>query len=150
MKDAIDFYHAVEHLGTVAALRKSWSAKERKAWVRKQRRLLLKGQVEEVVKAVQTICRGRNSKAITTERDYFVRNRQRMAYPALKALRLPIGSGAIESAVRRVINLRLKGACIFWYRENAEKMLMLRSYYKAGRWILLKRMANSHLSLLTA
>jgi hypothetical protein len=77
--ELIDFYHAVEHLGTVAALRKSWSAKERKAWVRKQRRLLLKGQVEEVVKAVQTICRGRNSKAITTERDYFVRNRQRMA-----------------------------------------------------------------------
>ena len=97
-----------------------------------ERRLLLKGQVEEVVKAVQTICRGRNSKAITTERDYFVRNRQRMAYPALKALRLPIGSGAIESAVRRVINLRLKGACIFWYRENAEKMLMLRSYYRVG------------------
>jgi hypothetical protein len=27
-------------------------------------------------------------------------------------------------------------------------MLMLRAYYKAGRWNLLKRMANSHLSLL--
>ncbi len=148
--ELIDFYHAVEHLGTVAALGKSWSAKERKAWVRKQRRLLLKGQVEQVVKAVQTICRGRNNKAITTERDYFVRNQSRMAYPTLKALRLPIGSGAIESAVRRVINLRLKGPCIFWYKENAEKMLMLRSYYKAGRWSLLKQMANSHLSLLAA
>ncbi len=102
------------------------------------------------MKAVQGICRGRNSKAITTERDYFIRNQSRMAYPTLKALKLPIGSGAIESAVRRVINLRLKGPCIFWYRENAEKMLMLRSYYKAGRWNLLKRMANSHLSLLAA
>ncbi len=148
--ELIDFYHAVEHLGAVAALRKSWSAKERKAWVRKQRSLLLKGQVEQVVEAVQAICRGRNSKAITTERDYFIRNRRRMAYPTLKALKLPIGSGAIESAVRRVINLRLKGPCIFWYRENAEKMLMLRSYYKSGRWNLLKRMANSHLSLLAA
>jgi hypothetical protein len=27
---------------------------------------------------------------------------------------------------------------------------MLRAYYKAGRWNLLKRMANSHLSLLVA
>ncbi len=26
----LDFYHAVEHLGTVAGLRKNWSAKERK------------------------------------------------------------------------------------------------------------------------
>ncbi len=39
-------------------------------------------------------------------------------------------------------------AC-FWYKENAENMLMLRSYYKAGRWDVLKRMANSHLSLLS-
>ena len=148
--EVIDFYHAVEHLGKVAALRKSWSAKQRKAWVRQQRRLLLKGRGEQVVAAVQAICRGRNSKAITTERNYFVRNQHRIAYPRVKALKLPIGSGAVESAIRRVVNLRLKGPCIFWYRENAEKMLMLRAYYKAGRWNLLKQMANSHLSLLAA
>jgi len=148
--EAIDFYHAVEHLGKVAALRKSWSAKQRKAWVRQHRRLLLQGQAEQVVEAVRAMCRGRHRKAITTERNYFVRNQHRLAYPRLKALQLPIGSGAVESAIRRVINLRLKGPCIFWYRENAEKMLMLRAYYKAGRWNLLKRMANSHLSLLAA
>jgi hypothetical protein len=85
-----------------------------------------------------------------TERDYFVRNRQRMAYQTVRALKLPIGSGAIESAIRRVVNLRLKGACIFWGKDNAEKILMLRAFYKAGRWNLLKQMANSHLSLLTA
>lgn len=146
--EVIDFYHAVEHLGKVAALRKNWSAKQRKAWVRKHRRWLLNGQVEPVVEAVRTICRGRQGKAITTERNYFIRNQHRMAYPTLKALQLPIGSGAVESAIRRVVNLRLKGPCLFWYRENAEKMLMLRAYYKSGRWNLLKRMANSHLSLL--
>jgi hypothetical protein len=43
-----------------------------------------------------------------------------------------------------------KGPCIFWYKENAEKILMLRALYKAGRWNLLKQMANSHLSLLRA
>lgn len=146
--ELLDFYHAVEHLGKVAALRKSWSAKERKEWIKKNRHLLAKGESETVVKAVQAICRGRNSKAIATERNYFIRNQQRMAYPTLKALKLPLGSGAIESAVRRVVNLRLKGPCIFWYKENAERMLMLRSYYKAGRWNQLKYMANSHLSLL--
>ncbi len=148
--EPIDFYHAVEHPGKVAALRKSWSVKERRAWVRKHRRLLSKGHVEQVVEAVRALCRGRHTKAVTTERNYFIRNRRRMDYPMIKALRLPLGSGAVESAIRRVINLRLKGPCIFWYRENAEKMLMLRSYYKAGRWNLLKKMANSHLSLLEA
>lgn len=141
--EVVDFYHAVEHLGKVASLRKCWSAKQRNAWIRKQRGLLKKGQAASVVEAVRAMCRGRNGKAITTERNYFIRNQHRMAYPNIKALNLPRGSGAIESAIRRVVNLRLKGPCTFWHRENAEKMLMLRSYYKAGRWNLLKRMANA-------
>ncbi|MGH8603301.1 MAG: hypothetical protein ACREXR_11180 [Gammaproteobacteria bacterium] len=85
-----------------------------------------------------------------TERDYFVRNRQRMAYQTVRAVKLPLGSGAIESAIRRVVNLRLKGPCIFWYKENAEKILMLCAFYKARRWNVLKQMANSPLSLVTA
>lgn len=148
--ELLDFYHAVEHLGKVAGLRKNWSGKERKSWIAKQRRLLLKGESAAVVQAVQVFCRGRNSKDIKTERDYFVRNEQRLAFPTVKALNLPIGSGAIESSIRRVVNMRLKGPCIFWYRENAAKMLMLRSYHKAGRWNCLKQMANSHFSLLPA
>jgi hypothetical protein len=145
----IDFYHATEHLGKLAALRKNWSAPQRRAWIRTQRRRLWAGHVAQVVEAIQVFCRGRNSKAMRTERDYFVRNRQRMAYQTVRALKLPIGSGAIESAIRRVVNLRLKGACIFWGKANAEKILMLRAFYKAGRWSLLKQMANSPLSLVT-
>ena len=57
-----------------------------------------------------------------------------MAYPKLRRERLPIGSGAIESAVRRIVNLRLKGPGIFWRVENAEAMLYLRAHLKAGRW----------------
>lgn len=38
---------------------------------------------------------------------------------------MPIGSGAVESAVRRVINLRLKKTWIFWKEESAEEMLLL-------------------------
>jgi hypothetical protein len=141
--ELIDFYHAVEHLGKVAGLRKSWTAKQRKVWVRKHRRLLRQGQVDRVIEAVKEVCRGRNSKGIRTERDYFVRNLSRMAYDRIRALKLPIGSGSVESAIRRVVNLRLKGPCIFWCKENAEAILLLRCYWKAGRWNQLKNQANS-------
>ena len=146
--ELLDFYHAAEHLGKVAALRKDWSAKDRGRWRNRQRRLLLRGEVERVIAAVRNLCRGRNSKAIRTQRDYFIKNQSRMAYAKLTAMKLPIGSGAIESTVRRVVNLRLKGASIFWCRASAEAILLLRSYYKAGRWNLLKHMATSHLALL--
>ncbi len=86
--ELFDFYQAVEHLGTVAGLRKSWSAKERKAWITKQRRLLMKGESIAVVRAVQTLCRGRNSKDIKRELNYFVRNEKRLAFTTVKALNL--------------------------------------------------------------
>ncbi len=148
--ELLDFYHAVQHLGQVAALRKDWSAQARTRWRTQQRHLLLRGEVEQVIAAVRSICRGRHSKAIRTHREYFIKNQSRMAYAKLMALKLPIGSGAIESTVRRVVNLRLKGPSIFWCRASAEAILLLRSYYKAGRWNLLKHMATSHRALLEA
>jgi hypothetical protein len=45
-------------------------------------------------------------------------------------------------------NQRLCRRYCFTLRKLLRPMLMLRSYYKAGRWNLLKHMANSHLSLL--
>src|SRR3954466_3029282 len=39
----VDFCDAVEHLGTIAALRRSWTAAERQAWIVLKRRRLLKG-----------------------------------------------------------------------------------------------------------
>ncbi|HZC00496.1 MAG TPA: ISLre2 family transposase, partial [Gammaproteobacteria bacterium] len=52
----IDFYHATEHLGKLAALRKNWSAQQRHAWIRTQRRRLWAGHVAKVVEAVQVLC----------------------------------------------------------------------------------------------
>jgi len=57
-----------------------------------------------------------------------------MRYQLLRAKKLPMGSGAMESAVRRVINLKLKSPGKFWLLVNAEATLHLRSYLKAGHW----------------
>ncbi len=136
--ELVDFYHAVEHLAKAADLRKGWTSSKKRRWVKKQRHLLIKGHVTQVVDSLNELCRGRHSKKLATERNYFVLNQHRMCYQTLKEQNLPIGSGAIESAVRRVVNLRLKGASIYWLETTAEAMLFLRSYYKAGRWNSLK------------
>ena len=141
--ELVDFYHAVEHLAKVADFKKNWKRSEKKKWIQKHRRLLLKGQTEQVIAAIKTLCRGRNSKDIAIERNYFIRNQHRMNYQQIANLKLPIGSGAMESAIRRVVNLRLKGASIYWLEQTAEAMLMLRSYYKSGRWNLLKTLSFS-------
>jgi hypothetical protein len=139
--ELVDFYHAVEHLGKVAACRKSWSSGERTKWVKKHKKLLRAGKIRQVTEAIKTLCRGRSSKEFRRERDYFLRNQDRMNYHTIEGMELPIGSGAMESAIRRVVNLRLKGPAIYWNVGTAEAMLTLRSYFKAGRWNMLKSQA---------
>ena len=129
-----DYYHAVEHLSAIADLRAGWSDAERQSWVRKMRRRLKKGKVDSVIEAARGFARGRNAAKIRTEIAYFEDRREFMRYGEFRRRRIPRGSGATESAVRRVINLRLKGPSIFWRAENAERMLHMRAYYKAGRW----------------
>ncbi len=56
-----------------------------------------------------------------------------LAYPQFGLLGIPIGSGAVESSIRRVINLRLKSNGSFWKASNAEALLQLRSFYVCRR-----------------
>ncbi len=139
--ELVDFYHAVEHLGKVAACRKSWSPSERKKWVKKHRKFLKAGKIQQVIDGIKSLCRGRSSKEFRRERNYFLRNQQRMNYHSIAGMGLRIGSGAMESAIRRVVNLRLKGPAIYCHVGTAEAMLTLRSYFKAGRWNTLKSQA---------
>ena len=58
----------------------------------------------------------------------------RLQYPTFRKQGLPLGSGAIESSVRRVINLRLKSNGIFWRKKHAEEMLQVRAQVISKRW----------------
>jgi len=129
-----DFYHAVEHLTEAAESRADWDDATRKRWVRRRRRLLKKGKFDEVLAAVQALRGRRNRRKIDTESAYFEERRDLMRYGEFADRGIPMGSGAVESAIRRVINLRLKGPAMFWKRESAQAMLHLRAYLKAGRW----------------
>ena len=57
-----------------------------------------------------------------------------LRYGEFRRKGLPLGSGAVESAMRRVINLRLKGPGLMWLEGNAEAALVLRAAAVTGRW----------------
>jgi hypothetical protein len=66
--------------------------------------------------------------------NYFRTHSSRMDYAAYRKSCIPCGSGAVESAVRRIVNLRLKGNGIFWCPANAEAVLHLRAQLLSGTW----------------
>lgn len=57
-----------------------------------------------------------------------------MAYPDFRAQGWPIGSGAVESANKLVVEARLKGAGMHWARAHVDPMLALRNVVCSERW----------------
>jgi hypothetical protein len=135
VQQLIDFWHAVEYLGKPADS-SNLDATARKRWVTTQKKRLLRGEIGSVVDAISELTKRRRSKDQTTWLNNFIAHgldHRRMDYSRAHYHHMPIGSGAIESAIRRVINLRVKGNAIYWLRENAETMIRLRAWIKAGR-----------------
>jgi len=130
--EVIDWFHAVEVVHEIASVKK-WSTKQGETWLNRVIRLLKKGDIDRLLGEIDQLTVGRRAREIGKHRDYFARNKERMRYSDFKSARIPRGSGAIESAIRRVVNMRMKGCGTFWLAQNAEGMLMLRSYLKAGR-----------------
>ena len=135
VQQLIDFWHAVEYLGKIADS-KSLEGARKKHWVKIQKKRLWRGEIGTVVEEIKTLIGSRKTKAQTTWLNYFVTHgltHRRMDYSRSHTNHMPIGSGAIESAVRRVINLRVKNNAVYWLRDNAETMIRLRAWIKAGR-----------------
>ncbi len=132
-QEIVDYFHAVERLGDFAKLRPFRSDELRRDWVAFQKKRLKAGQIEDI-EAVFRVIEKNHRQDLSTEREYWRRNRERLRFAAFRQRGLPNGSGAVESSVRRVINLRLKGASITWTEAHAEGVLHLRAHAKSGRW----------------
>jgi hypothetical protein len=63
---------------------------------------------------------------------YYRTNAHRMKYRLYRDDRLPIGSGAVESAHRHVLQTRMKRAGQHWAMRNARRMARLRAAYRTA------------------
>lgn len=139
MSAGLDWCHAVHHISL--ALKLIVRNTEHKRVFKKLRKWLKRGDWLKVTNELTRLLvdagmKDKEEAAVLTEIDYLVRHGEagHLDYKKYEKAGLPMGSGAIESAVRRVINLRMKGNSIFWKEENAEAMLVLRGLVLARRW----------------
>jgi hypothetical protein len=65
---------------------------------------------------------------------YLFQNRRRMDYAAFRQAGYPIGSGAIESGCKTVVQARMKQAGMRWSRQDAQAMLALRCLLLSDHW----------------
>jgi hypothetical protein len=140
----LDWCHAVHHISL--ALEPILEGAERTRVFKKLRKWLKAGSWRKVVRELMSRTVDAEMDAgdaklpktspIWTEISYLERHGEagHLEYARYRRRGLPLGSGAIESAIRRVLNLRMKGNSIYWKEENAEAMLVLRGLTLSRRW----------------
>lgn len=148
--ELLDFYHAAEHLQQFAEAAFT-ELTVVQTWFKQARKDLKGGRVADLIARIQTLVEnssGECKKIMAGKLAYFIKGQQkrRLNYSQVAAMKLPIGSGAIESLIRQVVNLRLKGTGKFWLLQSAEIMLHARCQWAAGTWAW----ANFCDSILTA
>lgn len=128
----LDYYHAIEHL--YAFIENYFKDKEAGIrWGKEQKALLLESKVSKVIENVQKLAG--NNKEAQKLIDYYSSNQSRMDYKRYKQIGCGIiGSGAIESAHRTVVQKRMKLSGQRWSKEGAQNMLHLRVASMNGQW----------------
>ena len=129
--EAIDYYHALEHVSDILS-KLNKSNKKKTEIFKELKKLLWEGKVEQLISKITELAKGR--KVILDKLSYFHNHMNRMNYEQLRQNKLPCGSGIVESAIRRVINLRFKSPSSFWKKDNVIKLIFLRAIFLAGRW----------------
>ena len=133
----LDYYHMKGYLHDMSEAVKGWTKKKRTQWIRRMTNDLFTNNNAAFERDVELLRKNSRKKSVLRKAgNDLLKHSERghMNYGAARKRKLPIGSGVIESTVRRVVNLRLKGASVYWKEPMAEAMLLLRCLYKANRW----------------
>ncbi len=132
----LDWHHAVEHAVDCGKILLGDESPWIPVWQRRAEELLAAGDpdalIAEIMDCVPVVQRGRGQRelleAIENLVRYYRANANRMKYRLFREDRLPIGSGAVESAHRHVLQTRMKRAGQRWALRNARRMARLRAY----------------------
>ena len=138
--EILDFYHAAEHLWTLARALWGEGSERGKEWVGEQKERLLDGGLEAFFAELERWdTAGHWHKEAQAQLRYFTTNRERIRYSEYRQRGYPIGSGVVEASCRTLISLRHKQPGMRWRSDSAEGIAHLRAVHQSGRWDALRR-----------
>jgi hypothetical protein len=130
----LDFYHAAEHLFATAQL--LWPAGKGNAWWQRRLAQLKQGELTNFFAALRRLKRTHPNLAADSSPkrllQYFEDNQGRLRYHWALTQHLPIGSGAVESGARHIVQQRLKQSGMRWSDPGAQAVLNLRTLHRNG------------------
>lgn len=135
----LDIYHASEYLWAAANALLGETHPTRLAWMQRHLDLLVGGQTEALLTALETA--GQAADASATQRqvvqravNYYRRNAPYMHYHVYLTHGWPIGSGVVEAACGHLVKDRLDQSGMRWTPGGAQTVLDLRAVRVNGHW----------------
>ncbi len=132
----LDFYHAMEYAHGFA--REAFPEKvNRKSWIDGVKNYLLTDRIGALIRhfeCLESRVKPEHLPLLLKLKAYYQNNQERMYYGFYRDKKLLIGSGAIESAHKEVIQKRMKLSGQRWSKQGAKAILQLRTTKKSAKW----------------
>ena len=131
----VDFFHAKEHLCEFA---KDYfkDKNQREQWIDKYSLIMLNKGITPIIRMLDKL--SNKTEKLRQLIGYYKNHEKRMQYHIFKEKGLQIGSGAIESAHKDVLQKRLKLSGQRWTKKGLHQIAQLRVAYKSGKWDYVK------------
>ncbi|MDP2948118.1 MAG: hypothetical protein Q8P22_01095 [Chloroflexota bacterium] len=141
----LDWGHSSEHLGEVGPALYGVDTSATEVWLKGQRHELRHGDSEMVLADLRRLrdelafeggvgLGAEALKVVVDNLEYLEKRREQIHYAEFEQAGYPIGSGAVESGNKLVVEARLKGAGMHWADHNVDRMVALRNIACSDRW----------------
>ena len=131
----LDFPHAAEYVGKIGAAVWGEETPETKKWLENQLKCLKHQGPAQVLSGLRTLVAAHpETPDLEGWLAYLEKREPHMQYPTCQEQGWPMGSGAVESGNKLVVEARLKGSGMHWAREHVNPMLGLRNAVCSDRW----------------
>jgi len=131
----LDWYHASQYLYKIADEAFEVERDDYDQWIEKTKALLWDGRIQPLITECERfVDQPATSKVARAAVTFYTNNIDRMDYARFRKEGYFIGSGTIESAAKRLGELRLKEAGARWTRDGAVQTVKARAAWLGQHW----------------
>jgi hypothetical protein len=144
----LDFPHAAEYVAEMGKAVWGEGTETTQKWLSEQLHTLKHEGPTDVLSELRALTQDHpEHPELCKSLSYLEKREPQMQYPTCLQQGWPIGSGAVESANKLVVEARLKGAGMHWAPAHVNPMLALRNAVCSDRWAQARAQILTHQQL---
>lgn len=135
----LDYYHLRENVYKYGHYLYPFQDTRRTAWAETVIGYIEKGDLDAALKCIPDLDKGSLPAGTPNLTGYLLNNRNRLNYNELQEKGIKIGSGAVESGNKKVIQQRMKQSGMRWNVPTGQSIASLRAKNASNRWVDVER-----------